>query len=525
MFRFGIENLRRLKSVGPVDIRPITLLVGRNSSGKSTFLRTFPLIRQSLVTRTSAPILWYGDFVDFGNFDNIVSDNDVSKSIKFSFGIDSVFSGHRLWFANAKPDDPNQSTGAIDVEISISKFEDMVRISRIKLNFREKNHCLDLFANKFGEIEKIILDGNEVSLSDKYKLHIEKDTLFPDVTIKIPGEIDSENSFFYRHHVLMMNLIDLISDKLAKYKSEGQRIGALVELFELPEMTPDVVSSMMSEGSGVSKQLGKILLDSNRSPNPQLWNDTKQLFILNRLFNYMGSAFEDLKTHLSSTLYIGPVRARSERYYRYQDLAVSEIDADGKNFPMFLNSLTKEQRDDFSRWVMKRFGYGVEVTPEAGHISINLRNGKYRTNIVDNGYGISQILPVLGQIWWASRKRAKAYGPPWVRQNRSNILLIEQPELHLHPAHQALLADAIVGEGRSSSKHGGVDFIIETHSEALVNRIGELVAEGRVAANDVQILIFETDSDDERETNVRIADFDASGVLNNWPYGFFQPAV
>ncbi len=74
MLKFGIDNVRRLEHVDPIEIKPITLLLGRNSGGKSTFLRTFPLFRQSLMTRTSSPILWYGDLVDFGSFDTVLGE-------------------------------------------------------------------------------------------------------------------------------------------------------------------------------------------------------------------------------------------------------------------------------------------------------------------------------------------------------------------------------------------------------------------------------------------------------------------
>ncbi|TAY24514.1 DUF3696 domain-containing protein [Rhizobium ruizarguesonis] len=57
-------------------------------------------------------------------------------------------------------------------------------------------------------------------------------------------------------------------------------------------------------------------------------------------------------------------------------------------------------------------------------------------------------------------------------------------------------------------------------------RLGQLIALEKVAAEDVQVLIFETeDADDERETTIRIARFGANGTLKNWPYGFFQPVA
>ena len=56
--------------------------------------------------------------------------------------------------------------------------------------------------------------------------------------------------------------------------------------------------------------------------------------------------------------YLGPVRAASERYYRRQELEVSEIAPNGSNFPMFLASLTRSELESFSGWVESVFSYG-----------------------------------------------------------------------------------------------------------------------------------------------------------------------
>jgi predicted ATPase len=87
---YSVENIRRLAQVEPIEIRPITVLVGRNSAGKSTFLRSLPLIRQSIETRSSAPILWYGDLVDFGDFKTAVSEDGKAGTAIFSFKVDHL---------------------------------------------------------------------------------------------------------------------------------------------------------------------------------------------------------------------------------------------------------------------------------------------------------------------------------------------------------------------------------------------------------------------------------------------------
>ena len=83
-----VKNLRCLSDTPRIPIRPITVLVGRNSSGKSTFLRTFPLLRQSVETPTESPILWYHQrYVDFGTLKNAINDRATERTVTFEFTV------------------------------------------------------------------------------------------------------------------------------------------------------------------------------------------------------------------------------------------------------------------------------------------------------------------------------------------------------------------------------------------------------------------------------------------------------
>jgi predicted ATPase len=89
-------------------------------------------------------------------------------------------------------------------------------------------------------------------------------------------------------------------------------------------------------------------------------------------------------------------------------------------------------------------------------------------------------------------------------------------------------ADAFVGEAASTNdnhRRNKVNFLIETHSEPLINRLGQLINSGRISAQDVHIVLFEPDPDLLQYTKTSIATFGPDGTLVNWPYGFFQPVV
>ncbi|MEC3887625.1 AAA family ATPase [Xanthomonas campestris] len=84
---FRVENLRSIKDSKMITLRKINILIGRNSSGKSTVLRFLPLLRQSVEQPTKGPILWFGRLVDFGSFENAARDNDVSRGVRIEFNI------------------------------------------------------------------------------------------------------------------------------------------------------------------------------------------------------------------------------------------------------------------------------------------------------------------------------------------------------------------------------------------------------------------------------------------------------
>src|SRR3954469_19527608 len=85
---FGVKNLRCLADTGLVPIRPITVLVGRNSSGKSTFLRAFPLLRQSVETARNSPILWdHERYVDFGALKDAAAKRLSEPEVTFQFRV------------------------------------------------------------------------------------------------------------------------------------------------------------------------------------------------------------------------------------------------------------------------------------------------------------------------------------------------------------------------------------------------------------------------------------------------------
>ena len=129
--------------------------------------------------------------------------------------------------------------------------------------------------------------------------------------------------------------------------------------------------------------------------------------------------------------------------------------------------------------------------------------GQNNLNIAAMGEGISQLLPVV-----ATTLKSASFGP----------VLIEQPEIHLHPKLQAELGDLFV----KIANHDHRQIIIETHSEHLLLRIRRRIAEGKIDADKVAILYVEKVGG---VSKVRKLDLRDNGQFKDWPEGFLNETL
>lgn len=245
------------------------------------------------------------------------------------------------------------------------------------------------------------------------------------------------------------------------------------------------------------------------------FNKLRNLIIAN-LTEKLLTKINDVLVDISKNVYyIEPIRAAAERYYREQDLAVDEIDSKGHNFAMFMKSLSDDETASFRNWTLDNIGVEISARTTGGHIAITIKDqdSDDEYNLADTGFGFSQILPIAAQLW-ALTSRPKTKSIPL-------IISIEQPELHLHPAHQAKIADMLIATV-NAAKVANVDIriIIETHSEAIINRLGDLI--GNHDYSDlINVIVF--DKSHNSLTITKESRYDKNGNLTNWPYGFFLP--
>ena len=101
-------------------------------------------------------------------------------------------------------------------------------------------------------------------------------------------------------------------------------------------------------------------------------------------------------------------------------------------------------------------------------VKVRTKGSRTLVDLIDVGFGVSQVLPVLVQCFYAPR---------------NSIIIMEQPEIHLHPSAQAALADVMIDvmQSRENGADRNVQLIIETHSEHFLRRLQRRIAEGAVS--------------------------------------------
>jgi predicted ATPase len=227
-----------------------------------------------------------------------------------------------------------------------------------------------------------------------------------------------------------------------------------------------------------------------------------------------------LEIILGSILYLGPLRDEPQRQYTWAGGDPSDVGRRGEQTVAAL--LASRQLDaeispadaplppsleqTVAHWLKELrlvhdFGV-VQIAPGVDLYRVVVQqvpSGTY-VPLTEVGFGVSQILPVLTLCY---------YAPP------GSILILEQPELHLHPAVQSGLADMLI----DAVKSRGVQIILESHSEHLLARLQRRIAEDVLPATDTALYFCEMQ--DTGASKLTPLTLDEYGNITNWPAGFF----
>lgn len=498
MDNIRIKNYRCFDDTGVIDIKPITVLVGANSSGKSSFLKFFGLIKQSVSEFIRGFFLWMGPLIDFKDFENVVKNKE--KSIEVDFDIEElpIYTDFKIF--KTKVND-------VHIHIEIAKDKENKKFDILhNLVITFDNNCFEFHFNPDNSAYIIINQISSLKIGDVIKWGVTNSLLPKIAFVSNKDGFDDERS--YKAYKRMVEMMKRVSDK------------ENVHFFWTPRYRYSFDKSALRKFV-MRQSEDKLSEDEVNKVSDMMMYCSVNTF-LDSLNFYM--------LHLAKKMsYVMPLRAIVQRYYRYNNYAVDSIDADGSNLPMFFNSLSDKAFDDFNKkWLFPIFNFELVLRPSGeGHVELLVKEkDKPERNLVDVGFGYTQILPILTIIW-------KAIMVDCVNADESDdfckthIIAIEQPELHLHPRFQGMLVDMLDQVVRICHKaKKDVRIIIETHSEVIINRLGLKVMDedAYIKTKDVNVLVFNAKAEGF-DTDVVSSSYNEDGYLINWPYGFFSDNV
>lgn len=250
--------------------------------------------------------------------------------------------------------------------------------------------------------------------------------------------------------------------------------------------------------------------------------DQVQTYFQNTYF--LGFLENSYVNQMDQILHLGPLRDDPRRQYTSAGSSPSDVGRRGERTIEAILAATevnvrrniryrspKKSFQEMIAWWLKQLGLIAdfrveEVGTESGlfRVFVKKSESSVETLITDVGFGVSQIIPVITLLYYAKE---------------GSTVLIEQPEIHLHPSVQAGLADLFI----AAAKGRNLQIIVESHSEHFLNRLLRRVAEektpyGNINVDDVALYFCENEDGRSKITPLELNLF---GGITNWPQDFF----
>nr|WP_262360919.1 DUF3696 domain-containing protein [Vibrio cholerae] len=221
-----------------------------------------------------------------------------------------------------------------------------------------------------------------------------------------------------------------------------------------------------------------------------------------------------LLKELRNIRYLSPVRAKPERAYVHYSQDVSKLNEDGSNSAHILWSKRAEKVQWKNEYYplsvavnkcIETIGLSQEISPDkVGDIiykvGIKESSSGSDVSLADVGFGYSQVIPII---------------LTGLLNKKENLMLVEQPEIHLHPSSAGNLADLFLGFAENDKR-----FIIETHSQEFINKLRLRVIQNPELKNKINIVFVEQDKGGS--SRIKQFEINEDGMFPEWPEGFLD---
>ncbi|MBU1659931.1 MAG: AAA family ATPase, partial [Chloroflexi bacterium] len=443
-----LENFMAFKDTGWIELRPITLLFGRNSSGKSVVIRALRLLKQSLDYGTEKEPLAFvvDEGVDLENFKTTVHRQELKSIITFRFRCDLVQDINEELIRTSNPID------ALRNRIN----QQLLQARREPIPIDDTPTILDLsvsFAwDQRGEekVPRVVPVAVQIDCPWEILKEQEQETIF--AAERVFEDLASEEEK------------QIERDEQQESWTWSEEWFPWSEFLKQHEINDDDLHWSSVSIEYENGFLPRLVDLSGKTPRDDP-DSTTDFGLVN---NLLGAFRERIELFLRSIEYFGPIRPEPRRIYSLDQFEKRRWHSLGLDaFIRFLSEdVDDEEREEINRWVNHVIiGVAAKATKYysgdlglMAQIYIDEGNSNFDPNLIDVGFGASQAFPIIVQS---------------VLAKPGSLVIIEQPELHLHPGAQARLADMFIESALSKKPV----FLLETHSEHLLLRVQTRIAE------------------------------------------------
>ncbi len=460
MFNITINNFRSFLNQ-PFNFSRINILIGENSAGKSSLLKFLLSLKQSFDSPEELNLKLTGDYVDLGNYEEAIYYRKLKQYLTFSF------------------------------EFGQSYFD-------FFLNFMIDNKDLDEDRKDY----KKLFDAEKKKIIKYLKAYI-------DSTTKITFRLNSKlNNHFSIKTVIENNLLgklELIQVKQPElFLQTYRKCDLQFEISDIKDKLTDVTITKEAFLSLVHGEVYQMCKKKFKRRGEEMFYKLAFLLVTQNF----------VKTNIQSLKYVNPIKTVPQRFYFQEDKKFTYKLIDIEKFINILGdkTLTDKARDiriTLMNKFVKSFGLAEEIRivrhDTLPVLALDVKTKDLWSNITDVGYGVSLQIPILFQAILSE-----------VFSRTGDTILIEQPEVHLHPSLQAKFIENLLSIGKKNV------YFIETHSEHIIRKLQLLIKnkEFQLKPSDVSIHYFKRD---EKKFSITSHSINENGLLTpSFPHGFYD---
>ncbi len=437
--RIKLENFKSWKELD-IELAPLTLLFGTNSSGKTSILQSLLLLKQTANSLDPNEHINFGsdkDYINLGSYNDLI----FSHAGKLKLGIALTWDSNSPQYYSSEITDGIEPKWGLSYAVTWSEIHDLVAIEQLKYAT-----IWSLNASTVASPSLAALRVKDNYLEYHYKVSE------PWIVLSDASDPPPQSCYIIPYSIRPFYLFS--------YSGEKGEIGSVPIYFDVSDY---------------------------------------------------GIAFKSLVDRIT---YLGPLREAPAWTYQWQGSQSQTIGPKGENAVTALIASARGSKahvgllSHVTSW-LKQLDLASDLSVRAigaekrfyeANVSVSTE-GMF-TSLTGVGFGISQVLPVLTLLFLAPE---------------GSIVLIEQPELHLHPSAQAGLADLFLHVAETRN----LQLIVESHSEHLLRRLQRRIAEREqtfATPENIKAYFCEPGADG---STIRQVEVDEYGQIRNWPDNFF----